>query len=127
MGLNAIHNILFNAHILYSIALGVWSLAMALRGRSISGNFWGAIATITVLASMILLVGIIMTLSGLRPTRIITYYLYMAWLVIILPGIFTLLSGRDDKTAALIFSVLCFFNAATSFSMIDRLVVGPWT
>lgn len=126
MGLNDIHNILFNAHILFSIILGFWSFSMGLRSQSISGNFWGAVATITVLAAAVLVVGVIMTLSGLRPERIVLYYLYMAWLLVIMPGLFTLLRGRDDRSAAIAFGILCAFNAVTSFSMLQRNVLGPW-
>jgi hypothetical protein len=127
MTLNDFHNILFNAHILYSVALGIWSAMMAYRNQPISGNFWGAVATITILAAVVTLVGIIMTIEGLRPERIVVYYLYMSWLVIIMPGLFTLLRGRDDRSAAIAFSILSFFNAATSLSMIQRHVVGPWS
>lgn len=124
--LNDIHGILFNAHIIFSVALGIWSATMAARNQAISGNFWGAVATITILAAVILLLGIIMTAAGLRPARIVTYYLYMAWLVVIMPGLFTMLRGRDDRSAAIAFSILSFFNASTSFSMWDRDIVGPW-
>ncbi len=126
MTLNDLHNILFNAHILYSVALGIWSARMAVRNEPISGNFWGAVAVITGLAGIVTLVGVIMTIQGLRPERIVTYYLYMSWLVIIMPGLFTLLRGRDDRNAAIAFSILCFFNAATSLSMLQRHIVGPW-
>jgi hypothetical protein len=126
MGLNDIHNILFNAAILYSLILGVWSAAMAFRNQPVSGNFWGAVASYAILAGMVLVIGVIMTLQGLRPQRIVTYYLYMGWLVVIMPGLFALLRGRDDRDAAIAFSILSFFNAATSFSMYQRSVVGPW-
>jgi putative exporter of polyketide antibiotics len=126
MGLNDIHNILFNASILFTVILGIWSVITAVRNEPISGNFWGAVATYAVLAGLVLLIGIIMTLQGLRPQRIVIYYLYMIWLVIILPGLFTLLRGRDDRSAALAFALLCFFNAATSFSMYQRSIIGPW-
>ncbi len=127
MGLNDIHNILFNAHILFSVAMGVWAMSMAVRSQSISGDFWGALATITVLASVVLAVGLIMLLQGLRPPRLTLYLLYMAWLVIIMPGLFTMLRGRDDRNAAIAFAILAFFNATTSLSMLQRMVVGPWT
>ncbi len=99
---------------------------MAMRSQPISGNFWGSVATITLLAAIILVVGIIMTATGLRPPRITTYFLYMSWLIVIMPGLFTLLRGRDDRNAAIAFSILCFFNATTSFSMLQREIVGPW-
>lgn len=126
MTLNDLHNILFNMHILYSLALGIWAAYMAVQGGSISGGFWGAIAISAGLAAIITLIGIVMTAQGLRPQRLTLYFLYMAFLTIIMPGLFTLLRGRDDRSAAVAFSVLAFFNATTSFSMAQRAVVGPW-
>lgn len=127
MGLNSIHQILFNAGILFSLALGVWASVMAARNQSISGNFWGAVATFAILSAMTLVIGIIMALTGMQPPRMVTYFLYMGWLVVIMPGLFTILRGRDDRNASIAFALLCFFNAATAFSMMQRDVVGPWT
>jgi hypothetical protein len=126
MTLVDIHAILFNAHILFSLALGVWAGAMGIRNESISGNFWGAIATITILAAITLLMGIILSVSGYIHPRPLIYYLYMAWLVVIMPGLFTILRGRDDRHAAYAFAILCFFNATTSMSMWQRDLVGGW-
>jgi hypothetical protein len=50
----------------------------------------------------------------------------MAWLVIIMPGLYSMLRGRDDRSAAIAFSILSFFNAATSISMFQREIIGPW-
>ncbi|MDX2159788.1 MAG: hypothetical protein SF162_00545 [bacterium] len=126
MNLNDMHNILFNAHILASVFLGIWSASMAFRNQSISGNFWGAVFTSALMAAVVLVVGVVMILQGLRPERLGTYIVYMSWLIVIMPGLFTLLRGRDDRSAAVAFSILCFFNAATSFSMFQRNVIGPW-
>lgn len=126
MTLNDLSNILFNAYILFTAILGVWSLVMAVRDQPISGNFWGSVATITILAGMILSIGVIMYITGLRPERPLIYFLYMLFLVVIMPGLFTMLRGRDDRNAALAFSLLCFFNAATALSMVQRNVLGPW-
>lgn len=123
-----IHGILFNMHIFYSLALGIWATAIAARREPISGNYWGAILTYALLAGAILVVGIVMLLSGLQPRsgRVIVYVLYMLWLAIIMPGLFSLMRGRDDRTAAFAFALLAFFNFSTSISMIERLLVGPW-
>ncbi|MBW4436245.1 MAG: hypothetical protein KME04_03875 [Pleurocapsa minor GSE-CHR-MK-17-07R] len=125
-GLNSIHQIMFNAGIMYSFALGIWAAVMAARGRSVSGNFWGAVATFAVLAGITAVLGIIMALSGLTLPRLFTYFLYMGWLVVIMPGLFTILRGRDDRSAAIAFAILCFFNGATAISMVQRGLVGPW-
>lgn len=126
MGINDIHTILFNMHILFSFTLGIWGAMLAVRNEPISGNYWGAVATSAILAAVVLLVGVVMTLQGLRPPRLVTYYLYMLWLVIIMPGLYSMLKGRDDRNAAIAFSIMSFFNAATSTSMFQRQVVGPW-
>ena len=43
-----------------------------------------------------------------------------------MPGLFSLMSGRDDRQSALAFALLAFFNFSTSLSMIERELVGPW-
>ncbi|MBL8165591.1 MAG: hypothetical protein JNJ61_26645 [Anaerolineae bacterium] len=126
MTLNDVHNVLFNMHILYSGILGVWGAVMAARNQSISGNYWGAVATSTILAGIVALLGIIMAAQGLRTARTITYFIYMSWLVVIMPGLYSLLRGRDDRSAAIAFSILSFFNTFTSLSMMQRGFVTPW-
>ena len=126
MTLNDLHNILFNAYILYALILGIWAALIAARNDSIPGNYWGAVGISAILAGLVTLVGVVMTLQGLRPQRIVIYYLYMAFLIVIMPGLFTLLRGQDDRQAAVAFSVLALFNASTAFSMLQRDVLGPW-
>ena len=126
MTLNDVHSILFNMYIFYALALGIWAAYMAAQDEPISGSFWGAVTISAGLAGAITVVGVIMTLQGLRPERIVVYYLYMAFLIVIMPGLFTMLRGRDDRNAAIAFSILAFFNATTAFSMAQRSVIGPW-
>ena len=123
-----LHQILFNAHILYSLALGIWAAVFAARKGTVTGNFWGAMLTYALLALATLALGIVMLLSGFQPRseRIVVYVLYMLWLAIIMPGLFTMMRGRDDRGAAIAFAVLAFFNFSTSLSMIERELVGPW-
>ena len=126
--MDAIHAILFNMHILYSLALGVWATVIAARKQAVSGHYWGAMLTYALLAGLILLVGIALLLSGQQPRsgRVAVYILYMLWLAVIMPGLFSLMRGRDDRSAAIAFALLAFFNFSTSISMIERSLVGPW-
>ena len=126
--MSEIHSVLFNAQILFSIALGCWAAFSAARGESISGNFWGAIATFSILVSVTLLFGVIMALQGMRPEdgRLVLYFLYMAFLLVIMPGLFSMLRGRDDRSAAIAFAILAFFNASVSISMATRMITGQW-
>ena len=127
--MDAIHAILFNMHILYSLALGLWAAAIAARRQNLSGHYWGAMLTGALLAAAILLVGVLLLLTGHQPRsgRVVVYILYMLWLAVIMPGLFSLLRGRDDRSAAISFAVLALFNFSTSLSMLERELVGPWT
>lgn len=123
-----IHGILFNAQIMFSIALGIWAAVQAGRNQSISGGYLGAIFTFSALIGVTLLVGIVLALQGLRPRdgRLTIYFLYMAFLLVIMPGLFGMLEGRDDRSAAIAFAILAWFNAAVSISMVQRELTGPW-
>lgn len=126
--MSELHGILFNAQILYSVFLGIWAAVQAGRGESVSGNFWGAILTYALLVGVTLVIGIILALQGMEPRdgRLWLYFLYMAFLMVIMPGLFTLLHGRDDRRAGLAFALLAFFNASVAISMVTREIVGPW-
>lgn len=128
MPLSDIHGILFNAHILFSFALGVWAAVVAGRRQPIPGGYWGVVVVQSILAGVIVLLGVILTATGARPVdgRLGLYFLYMAWLAIIMPGLFSILRGRDDRSAALAFAMLAFFNAGVSLSMAQRQITGPW-
>lgn len=123
-----VHQILFNMHILYSLALGIWAAYTAGRQAAISGHYMGAVATYALLAGVTLVVGAALLVTGLQPRsgRVVVYVLYMLWLAIIMPGLFSLMSGRDDQRAALAYALLAFFNFTTSLSMMERELVGPW-
>jgi hypothetical protein len=120
------HNILFNMIILYSLALGVYGVILAVREQPLSGNFWGAVGTFALLCGITLIIGVIIALQGgtvAADGRNTVYFLYMLFLVIIMPGLFSMLRGRDDRNAALAFALLAFFNASVAFSMWQRGLV----
>ncbi|XWX04654.1 hypothetical protein VZO05_03690 [Aggregatilineales bacterium SYSU G02658] len=122
----SLHDILFNMQIIYSILIGVYAASLAARQQSISGNFWGTILIYAGLSGITLVVGIILALNGYRVVsggRNTIYFLYMAFLCVIMPGLFSLLRGRDDRNAAIAFSLLALFNASVSISMFQRGLV----
>lgn len=125
--MDAVHTILFNMLILYSFLLGVYGTVLAARNEAISGNFWGAMAIFVGLALLTTLVGLINILGGARladpENRVGIYFLYMVFIVIIMPGLFSMLRGRDDRGAAIAFAVLALFNASVALSMATRGLV----
>ena len=120
------HAILFTMHLLYSLLLGLWAAVLAGQDRPLGGNYWGAVLISTGLAALVLLVGLAMLAAGLRPPRLTTYVLYMLWLVVMMPGTYSLLHGREDRSAALAYAILGGFNASVGLSMLQRGLVGPW-
>lgn len=118
-----IHNILFNMQTMYSFALGIYAAVLAARQESLSGNFWGSVVMYIGLNVIIALVGGFLLISGYTIAsdgRITIYFLYMAFLIVIMPGLFNLLRGRQDRNAAISFALLALFNASVSVSMAER-------
>lgn len=118
-----VHTILFNMQMLYSFAIGVYAAWLGARQTSLSGNFWGTIAVYSILNIVVFVVGLILLFSGYHiqsGDRTFIYILYMLFLIVILPGLFAIMQGRDDNRAAITFGVVAMFNAAVSFSMMDR-------
>lgn len=122
--MESLHSILFNMHILYAVILGAYGTWLAARDEGLSGNFWGAVGVYTALAALTLALGVLLALQGYTMERPTIYFLYMAFLVVIMPGLFSMLRGRDDRNAAIAFALLAFFNASVSISMFQRGLVA---
>jgi CDP-diglyceride synthetase len=121
--MTAIHDILFNMQMLYSIGIGLMAAAFYVREQTLTGGFFGAIAVYAILNGVILGVGIVLAATGHTVEsdgRIFIYFLYMSFLIVIMPGLFSMLRGRDDRMAAIYFALLAFLNAWISWSMLGR-------
>jgi hypothetical protein len=117
--------ILNNAYIMFCLALGIWAGVLAIRNRPISGEFWGAMWMCTILAGIGLLVWLGRAISGEQLRGV--YFLYELFFIIVLPGTFALLRGRDDRTATIIFAGIAIFAALSAISAgdVSRHVVAP--
>ena len=117
--------ILNNAYILYCFGLGIWAGVQFVRNQNLGGQFWGAMWIAAGLAVIGLVVWLARTLSGedLRPV----YLLYQLYFIIVFPGTFALLRGRDDRVAAALFSGIAIFTALSAISAADptRHVIAP--
>jgi hypothetical protein len=119
----AAHTILFNMQMLYAFGIGLYAAWLSAKATPLSGNFWGTIAIYSILNIIIFVIGLILLFAGYHiesGDRTFIYILYMLYMIVILPGVFAINQGRDDKRAALIFGVTAMFNAAVSFSMMGR-------
>jgi hypothetical protein len=109
--------VLNTAYILFCLALGLWAGALALRGSGLGGDFFGAMWLASGLGAASLVVWLLRTLAG-EPLRWV-YALYIIFFIIVLPGTFAMLRGRDDRTAAAIFAGVAIFAALAAFSAGD--------
>jgi hypothetical protein len=116
-----ISGILNNAYILYCLAMGVWAGLLWLREEPLSGNFWGAMWLASFLAAISLAVGIIRALGGAQFRTV--YWLYEFYFILVLPGTFALLRGRDDRGAAAVFAGVAIFSAFAAISTGDRNII----
>ncbi len=117
--------IINNAYILFCFALGIWSGSIWVRGGSLGGQFWGAMWTCTGMAVFNLLLWFGRAASGENLRWV--YVLYELYFIIVLPGTFALLRGRDDRVAAGIFAAVTIFSAFAAISAGDptRHVIAP--
>lgn len=121
--LSFIHDRLFFAQMVYSFIIGIYAAWLSAGKKPLSGNFFGTIAVYAVLNTIIFVMGIVLLIGGYTIEgggRVVIYILYMLFLIVILPGLFSIMSGRDDRSAGLTFGMFAMFNAAVSFSMVER-------
>ena len=117
----AFHTILNNAYTMFCFILGFWALIMTIRNQPIPGGFWGALVINGILPVLILVLTILLQIGGLAPSRDWVYYLYLIFFVIVLPGTFALLRGRDDRGAAGIYAAVILFTALTALTRSELL------
>jgi len=118
-------SIINNAYILFCFFLGIWAGIQFLRNQGLGGQFWGAMWTCAALAVIGLLLWLIRSVRG-EDLRSV-YVLYELYFIIVLPGTFALLRGRDDRVAAGIFCFVAIFTALSAISAADptRHVIAP--
>jgi hypothetical protein len=119
-----VHDFLFSWQMIYSFVLGIYAVVLAARSQGLSGNFWGAVAIYPILNIAVLVLGVLLWLRGYTVAdaehRVMIYFLYMLFLIVIMPGLYSMLRGRDDPKVVWYFVALALFNASVSFSMQGR-------
>ena len=114
MTLTAFHDALANSVLLFTLIAGVWGVVSRVRGKAMTGNYWGILAVGELLIIGQGVLGAILWISGARPGRVGVHVLYGVVAVISLPAYYAITKGRDDKDIVLAYSLLNFFLAAIS-------------
>lgn len=117
MSLTFIHQRLATSMLLYLLIAGLWGLVRYLRGKGVDSNYWGILAIGELLFLAQAVIGLTLLLSGGQPQRGI-HALYGIVSAISLPAYFAFTRGRDDRSAALVYALLCFFLIAINFRAI---------
>lgn len=104
-----LHRVLSNTVWMFYLLIAVWGLIRAIRGMSVDGSYFGAIAVIQIVLVLQAILGGILYLSGGRPDRQLIHYLYGAFGIVFLPGLFAYLQGDDSNRAQWIYALAALF------------------
>lgn len=104
-----IHRALSNTVWMFFLAIALWGLIRAIRGMPVDGSYFGAIAVIQIVLVLQAILGGILYFSGARPDRQLIHYLYGAFGIVFLPGLFAYLQGDDSNRAQWIYALAALF------------------
>jgi hypothetical protein len=105
-----LHINIATAVLLFNGVVGAWGVIRYLRGLSIDGNYWGAVALSPILGLVQMTLGLILVANGLNTTVRFVHYLYGALVILAAPACFAYLRGRDDRGAQMIFGLVLLLN-----------------
>jgi len=108
LSLPEFHARLATSVVVFAALAGLWALTAYLRRRGVAGSLWGILAVGELLLLAQGVVGLILLLEGEKPARAV-HILYGVVAAIGLPAYFAYSKGRDDRSAALHYALLCFF------------------
>ena len=117
-----LHQTLANTIWMFYLFLGIWGVFRALRKQPVSGSYLGAVAVIQIVVIVQALMGGALYLSGLRPGRELIHYLYGAFSIVFLPGLFAYLKGDDSNTAQWLFGLASLFMYGVIRRVIETAV-----
>ncbi|MDT8305784.1 MAG: hypothetical protein RRC07_07595 [Anaerolineae bacterium] len=117
-----LHRALSNTIWMFYLFMGVWGIYRAIRRQPVNGSYFGAIAVIQIVLVVQVLMGGALYLTGLRPERELIHYLYGAFGVVFLPGLFAYLKGDDSNSAQWLFALASLFMYGVVRRVIETAV-----
>jgi hypothetical protein len=117
MSLVQIHIGLARAAVIFSLMIGVYGFWRYFRKEGVSQDYWGVLAAGELLYLAQAVVGVVMLVMGLRPSRW-AHFLYGILSIITLPGAFAFMRGRDGRREVLIYALIGLFMAGVSLRAI---------
>jgi hypothetical protein len=105
----AIHGVVSNSAYLFFLLLGLWGVFRYFRKRGVDGSYMGALVIGELIFVVQAVLGIILAVGGGTPGRGAFHYLYGAFAVVALPGLFAYLKGDDSNLAQLYYAIAALF------------------
>jgi hypothetical protein len=104
-----LHGVLSNSAVLFFLILGIWGLYRAIRKQGVGGSYMGALVIGELIFVAQAVMGIILALGGGSPGRGAFHYLYGAFALVALPGLFAYLRGDDSNLAQWYYGLATLF------------------
>ena len=99
-----------NATQMFFLLLGIWGAYRAVRGMSVDGSYFGALAIGEVMYILLVLFDVILWTGGAVPDRAGLHYLYAAFAALLMPFVYTsVLKGDDGNQAQWIYAFVTLF------------------
>ena len=117
MSLVELHGAVSWTTLIFFALMGLWGLIRALRKYSVDGSFMGAMVIGEGLFILQALLGLILVITGALPGRTV-HFLYGAFALVALPGLFAYLKGEDDNQAQWYYAIAILFLAGVSLRAI---------
>jgi hypothetical protein len=104
-----VHGRLANTAAFYTFVIAAWALVLFLRGRSLDGNFLGAVVIGEVLLVSQALVGTALLLGPASSPQRWVHLLYGVLTALVWPFLFTYTRGEEARSEALVFGLGTLF------------------
>jgi heme A synthase len=107
--LKQLHGVLSNTAVLFFLLLGAWGLFRAFRKNGVDSSYLGALVIGELIFVLQAVLGIILAIGGGAPGRGIVHYIYGAFALVALPGLFAYMRGDDSNQAQWYYALLTVF------------------
>ena len=104
-----LHGVISNTAVLFFFLLGIWGLIRAIRKNGVDSSYLGALIIGELIFVVQAIMGIILAIGGATPGRGIVHYIYGAFALVALPGLFAYMRGDDSNQAQWYYALLTLF------------------
>lgn len=103
-----LHEVISRSTLLFFLLLGLWGVFRAIRKNEVDGSYFGALIIGEGLFILQAILGVILIFGSAMPGRTI-HFLYGAFGLVALPGLFAYMKGDDSNRAQWYYAILTLF------------------